>query len=143
MTGPTRLFSLDIEITKYSDLFLAPNGLTVVIPDYGSYSWNHDTAQFDPFHFTDQEHLDGLLVYSPDGKLFACHSHKDKDVRVWDTRTGQLCGKSITMPQVSAIALSPALNLGNRLIAIRCWNINTSSLFDIDTGHLYAQFWSQ
>jgi len=62
VTGLTRLFSLDIEIPKYSDLFLAPDGLTVVIPDYGIYSWNHDTAQFDPFHFTDQEHLGYLCT---------------------------------------------------------------------------------
>jgi len=42
------------------------------------------------------------------------------------------------------MALSPALNnqsLGNRLIAIRRWG--TTSLFDIDTGCLYAEFWSQ
>ena len=62
-------------------------------------------------------------------------------------RTGQLCGNPITIPnKVSAIALSPALNhqsLGKRLIAIRCWNTNTTSLFDIDIGHLYAQFWSR
>jgi len=45
---------------------------------------------------------------------------------------------------VDSMALSPALNhqsLGNRLIAIHCWN--TTSLFDVDTGHLYAEFWSQ
>ena len=46
---------------------------------------------------------------------------------------------------VSTIALSPALNdrsLGNRLIAVSCRNTNTTSLFDVYTGHLYAQFWS-
>ena len=97
VTGPTRLFSLDIE-TYSSHSYLAPDGLTVVIPDYGIYSWNHDTAQFDPFHFTSQEHLFGYpRAYSPDGRLIACYSCKDKDVRVWDTRTGQLCGKPITM----------------------------------------------
>ena len=144
VTGPTRLF-FKIPINSYT--FLAPDGLTV-ISNYGSYSWNHDTAQFDPFHFTSQEHFGyrEYRVYSPDGKLFACRSLQDDGVRVWDTRKGQLCGKPITIPndEVSAIALSPALNhqsLGNRLIAIRCWD--TTSLFDIDTGCLYAEFWSQ
>jgi len=50
------------------------------------------------------------------------------------------------MPNMRSIHLSPALNnqsLGNRLIAIHGWNTNTTSLFDIDTGHLCAQFWSQ
>ena len=122
---------------------MAPDGL--VLSNYGTYSWNHDTAQF---HFTSREHLYGYpCVYSPDGKLIACCSPKDNGVRVWDTRTGQLCGKPITMLDgVDSMALSPALNnqsLGNRLIAIHCWNTNTTSLFDIDTGHLYAKFWSQ
>ena len=64
--GPTR--SLDIEISIDSDLFLAPDGLTAVISDYGIYSWNHNTAQFDPFHFTSQGHLDGYHhAYSPEG----------------------------------------------------------------------------
>jgi len=141
VTGPTRLFSLDLKIPSSSRLFLAPDGLTVVIPDYGGY---HDTAQFDPFHFTDQEHLLGYpCVYSPDGRLFACCLRNDDGVRVWDTRTGQLCGKPITISNyVTSMALSPALNhqsLGNRLIAIHCRHANTTSLFDIDTGCLYAE----
>ena len=42
-------FSLDININKYSNIFLAPDGLTVIIASPAScYSWNHDTAQFDP-----------------------------------------------------------------------------------------------
>jgi len=142
VTGPTR--SLDIKIIN-SDLSLAPNGLTV-ISKYGSYSWNHDTAQFDPFHFTDQEHLNRCM-YSPDGKLVASRSPKDNGVRVWDTRTGQLCGNPITMPNYAdPMVLSPALNnqsIGSQLIAIHCWDTNTTSLFDVDTGHLYAEFWSQ
>ena len=141
VTGPTRLFSLDIEISSF--LFLAPDGLTV-ISKYGSYSWSHDTAQFDPFHFTSQGHLSGC-VYSPDRKLIACCSPKDDGVRVRDTRMGQLCGKPITTSNyVDSMALSPALNhqsLGNRLIAIHCRD--TTSLFDVDTGHLYTEFWSQ
>ena len=46
------------------------------------------------------------------------------------------------MPRVDRIALSPALNdpsLGNRLIAVCCYD--TITLFDVYTGHLYAQFW--
>jgi len=37
---------------------------------------NHDTAEFDPVHFDDQEHIrnDPSLEYSPDGKLLACWS---------------------------------------------------------------------
>ena len=147
VTGP---FSLDFETLKYSSIRLAPDGLTVVIVGLSTvlcYSWNHDTAQFHPFHFNNQRHLYGYShVYSPDGELFACCSRKDRHVRVWDTRTGQLCGNPITMSNgVSTIALSPALNdrsLGNRLIAVSCRNTNTTSLFDVYTGHLYAQFWS-
>jgi len=145
VTGPTCSFSLDIEISMGSLLRLAPDGLTV-ISNYGSYSWNHDTAEFDPFHFTSQGHLGYRHAYSPDGKLIACCSLQDKDVRVWDTRTGQLCGKPITMAKVRSMALSPALNnqsLGNRLIAIHCRHTNTTSLFDVNTGCLYAEFWSQ
>ena len=55
MTGRTCSFSLDIRIPKYPLIYLAPDGLTAVISS-GTvlcYSWNHDTAQFRPFHFTD------------------------------------------------------------------------------------------
>jgi len=132
-------------MNKYSNIFLAPDGLTVIFSDpVLCYSWNHETAQFDRIHFTDEAHLDAYGgAYSPDGKLFACPSWKDEDVRVWDTRTGQLCGKPITMPDVNAIALSPALNdpsLGGRLIALRCYH--TITFFDVYTGHLYAQCWN-
>jgi len=91
---------------------LAPDGLTVIFPDLTlCYSWNHDTAQFHPFHFTDETYLRGyLLAHSPDGKLFGRWPIKDDDVRVWDVRTGRLCGKFITMSWLDAIALSPALN---------------------------------
>jgi len=47
---------------------------------------------------------------------------------------------------VKFIALSPALNdqsLGKRLIAMSFWDTNTTSLFNVYTGHLYVQFWSQ
>jgi len=46
------------------------------------------------------------------------------------------------MSDVDEIALSPALNdpsLGDRLIAVRCYD--TITLFDVYTGHLYAQCW--
>ena len=126
------------------DIFLAPDGLTLItLSPTSCYSWNHETAQFDRIHFTDEAHLPGYSrAYSPDGKLFACCSRKDSYVRVWDTRTGQLCGMPITMPSMDEIALSPALNdrsLGDRLIALRCYH--TTTLFDVYTGHLYAQCW--
>ena len=139
------MFSLDIAIDKFSRIFLAPDGLTLIIRGPTScYSWNDDTAQFHPFHFADKGHLGLLTTYSPDGKLCACRSRKDNNVRVWDARTGQLCGKPITMSDVNTIALSPILkdrSLGDQLIALRCSYTNTISLFDIHTGHLYAQFW--
>jgi len=140
-----------LNINKCSDILLAPDGLTVIFtqPIFTDpvlcYSWNHETAHFDRIHFTDEAHLDGHhRTYSPDGKLFACRSREDWDVRIWDTRTGQLCGKPITMPGVDGIALSPALNdpsLGDRLIAVRCYP--TIVLFNVYTGHLYAQCWDQ
>jgi len=134
---------------KYPDIFLAPDGLTVIFADpILCYSWNHKTAQFDRMHFTDEAHLHcrhlygNYGTYSPDGELFACCSWKDCNIRVWDTRTGQLCGKPITMPRVDEIALSPALNdpsLGDRLIVVHCYH--TITLFGVYTGHLYAQCW--
>jgi len=141
--------SLDININNYSDIFLASDGLTVIFTDpVLCYSWNHETAQFDRIHFTDEAHLHRHLyghhgTYSPDGELFACRSWEDSDIRVWDTRTGQLCGKPITMPDVRKTALSLALNdpsLGDRLITVRCYD--TITLFGVYTGHLYAQFWN-
>jgi len=139
-------YSLDISVGENSQILLAPDGLTVIIDNPNScYSWNHDTAQFHRIYFTDEAHLDGLLpVYSPDGKLFACCSREDNDVRFWDTRTGQLCGKPITMSWVNAIAFSPVLNdqsLGGRLVALRCYFTNTISLFDVHNGQLRARFW--
>jgi len=44
------------------------------------------------------------------------------------------------MPRVDAIALSPAPSLGDRLIAVRYYD--TITLFDVHTGHLYAQCWN-
>ena len=141
------IFSLDIKYDiKYSSIYLAPDGLTVITCGPTSiYSWNHDTAQFHPFHFADKAHLRGYLrAYSPDGKFFACKSPEDSNIRVWDTRTGQLCGKPITMSNVNEIALSPALHgrsLGDQLIALHNIDTKTTTVFDVHTGHLYAQFW--
>jgi len=135
--------SLDINFNKWSDIFLSPDGLTVIFTH--PVLWNHETVQFDRIHFTDEAHLQAYFgAYSPDGELFACQSWEDGDVRVWDTRTGQLCRKPITMPHVNGIALSPALNdrsLGDRLIAVRCYH-TTITLFDIYTGHLYVRCWN-
>ena len=136
--------SLPINIREKSSIYLAPDGLTVIFTDpVLCYSWNHDTAQFLRIRFTDEAHL-GHPAYSPDGKYFASHSPKDNDVRIWDIRTGRLRGKPIAMPGVEAIALSPVLNdrsLGDRLIALRCRHTHTMTLFDVDTGHLRAQYW--
>jgi len=74
--------------------------------------WNHETAQFVRIHSTDEAHLDGYHhVYSHDGKLFACRSFRDSHIRVWDTRTGHLCGKPIIMPGVNEIAFSPVSSM--------------------------------
>jgi len=143
--------SSDFEVDRDSLLFLAPDGLTVVIvPDSSSatcYSWNHDTAQFDPVHFDDQLHIpwDSVPAYSPDGKLFACWSDEDSHVRVWDTRTRQLVSKFPTS-EVYRIAFSPALidhHLGDRLIALRFTRENAIRLFDAYNGHLYGQILGQ
>jgi len=53
-------YSLDFEVDRNSFPLLAPNGLTIAIVSPSSsmcYSWNHDTAQFDPVHFDDQLHI--------------------------------------------------------------------------------------
>jgi len=143
-------FSLCIKMARYSSILLAPDGLTVIISNSSTiscYSWHRDTAKFHPFHFTDAEHVVGLFqVYSPDGTLFACCSSKDGSIRVWDTRTGGLYGKPITMPAVSGIAVSPVVNhesFGDRLIAVSCYETHLTSVFDVHTGHLYTQFWNQ
>jgi len=128
----------------YSNPYLAPNGLTVITCGPTScYSWDHDTAQFHPFHFADEAHLGWFpAAYSPDGEFFA--HLKDRNIRVWDTRTGQLCGKPITVSRVDETALSPALNgrsRGHQLIALHDTIKKTTTVFDVHTGHLYAQFW--
>ena len=134
-------FSLSINIRENSSIYLAPDGLTVIFTDpVLCYSWNHDTAKFYRIYFTDEAHL-GHPAYSPDGKFFASRSPKDNDIRVWDIGTGQLRGKPITMPGVEAIALSPALNNRSQLIALRCRDTHTITLFDVDTGRLHAQCW--
>jgi len=47
-----------LHINKYSDIFLAPDGLTVICtPPTLCYSWDHETAQFDRIHFTDEAHF--------------------------------------------------------------------------------------
>jgi len=137
-------FSLYINM-GYSDTYLTPDGLTLIIDSpFSCYSWNHDTAQFYPFHFAGEAHLRGYArAYSLDGKFFACQSPEDYNIRVWDTRTGQLCRKPITMSDVNAIALSPALNgrsLGHQLIALHDNDTQTKTVFDVHKGHLYAQF---
>ena len=146
-------YSLDFKADRNSFPYLAPDGLTVVIvPDSSSssatcYSWNHDTAQFDPVHFDDQVHIpwDSYPVYSPDGKLFACWSDEDSHIRVWDTRTRQLVSKFPTS-EVYDIALSPSLidhHLSDRLIALRFTHENAIGLFDAYNGHLHGQILGQ
>jgi len=147
-TGFECMHSLEIETN--GDLLLAPDGLTVVIVennDSSCYSWNYNTAQFHPVQFDDQVHIDHdlLPVYSPDGRLFACSSPEDSYVRVWDTRTGKRVGK-LPMSEVDEIALSPALiqhSPGDRLISLRWRSKRTLCLFDVYTGHLYAQISGQ
>jgi len=145
--------SSDLKVHRNSLPYLAPDGLTVVIVPFSSsssatcYSWNHDTAHFDPVHFDDQVHIpwDCYPAYSPDGKLFACWSDKDSHVRVWNTRTRQLVSK-FPMSEVHLIALSPALidhPLGDRLIALRLVHENAIRLFDAHSGHLYGQILGQ
>jgi len=141
-------YSLDFGSSR--NIFLAPDGLTVInVGDCPAtyYSWNHDSAQFDPVHFDDQMHIpwDFSPAYSPDGKLLASWSDKDSHVRVWDTRTCQLVSK-FPMSNVYAIALSPALidhSLGDRLIALMFKHGNAIGLFDAYTGHLYTQILGQ
>jgi len=131
------------------DIFMAPNGLTVIVSYSSSltcYSWNHETAQFNPIHLDDQVHIAWMSspAYSPDGKLFAYRSDKDSHVRVWDTRTGRLVSKFPTS-KVYTIALSPDLidhPLGERLIVLWSRHKNAIRLFD-HTGHLHAQILGQ
>ena len=111
------------------------------------YSWNHDTAQFDPVRFDDQLHIceNDSLGYSSDGKFFACWSDKDSHVRVWDTRTRQLVSKFPTS-EVYDITFLPALvdhSLGDRLIALRFPHKNAIRLFNAYNGHLYGQILGQ
>ena len=146
-------YSLDFKADRNSNPFLAPDGLTVVIVPFSSsssatcYSWNHDTAQFDPVHFDGQVHIpwDSYPAYSPDGKLFACWSDEGSHVRVWDTRTRQLVSKFSTS-QVYQIAFSPSLidhPLGDRLIALGFTHENAIGLFDAYNGHLHGQILGQ
>jgi len=146
-------YSLDFKVDRNSFPYLAPDGLTVVIVPLSNsssatcYSWNHNTAQFDPVHFDDQVHIpwDSYPAYSPDGKLFACWSDEDSHVRVWDTRTRQLVFKFPTS-EVYDIAFSPALtghHLGDRLIALRFTHENAIGIFDVYHGHLYGQILGQ
>jgi len=144
------IYSLNFEVDRDSVPFLAPDGLTVVIVSLSSstcYSWNHDTAQFDPVHFDDQLHIfrNESPAYSPDGKFFACWSDKDTHVRVWDTRTRQLVSKFPTS-DVYDTTFSPALIhhfLGDRLIALRCTHESAIRLFNAYNGHLYGQILGQ
>ena len=52
-------YSLDFR--RRRDMFPAPDGLTVIITSDSSsptcYSWNHETAQFDPVHFDGRKHI--------------------------------------------------------------------------------------
>ena len=120
-------FSLDI---KYSDIFLAPNGLTIITCRPTScYSWNYDISQFHPFYFADEAYLYRYTgTYLSNGKFFTCCSFKNNNIWVWDTWTGQLCSKPITMSNIDMIALSSILN-----------DQGTTTVFDTYTGHLYAQ----
>jgi len=144
-------YSLHIKVEGSSYPLLAPDGLTIIIAPYEHsatcYSWNYETAQFDPVHFDDQEHIrwPPLPKFSPDGKFFACWSDTDSHVRVWGARTRQLVSKFFTS-EAHGITLSPALidhPLAERLIAVRLKHENAIRLFDAYTGHLHAQILGQ
>jgi len=139
-------YSLGFRVYRRNSFpFLAPDSLTVIIKHLSSsssitcYSWNHDTAQFDPIQFDDQVHITWYppSAYSPDGKLFACWSHKDFHVQVWDTQTHQVVSKFLTS-RADEIALSPALidhSLSDRLITLKFEHEEGIQLFDAYTGH--------
>jgi len=114
-------------IYRYSDPFLAPNGLVIIFSPCSSsaecHSWNHETAQFYPVHFDDQAHIRRYPApeYSPDRKLLPCWSRDHFYIRVWDMRTRRLVFKFPTS-RVDRTALSPALidhSLADRLITLR------------------------
>ena len=147
-TGFECTYSLSFEAAGISFPILTPDGLTVIISSPTTcYSWNNDTAQFDPVHFDDQAHicLHTSLEYSSDEKLLACWSPYDSYVRVWNTRTRQLISKFPTS-EVYSIALSPALidhPYGDRLIALRFTHENTIRVSDVYNNHLCAQILGQ
>ena len=127
----------------------SPDGSTIVPMSLSHsitcYSWNHDTAQFNPICFDNQVHIsrfdkDPLPEYLPDRKLFTCWSVKDFYVQVWDIQTGHLLGKFLTS-QMDRIALLPILIEhfpNDRLIALWCRFADRICLFNISTGHLHA-----
>ena len=133
------------------------------------YSWNHDTTQFhrvclggnvrnqQPGYSPDGRlfacsspsgsHVQVSYVEEPYAWASPVQAQaslaraRDFRVQVWDTRTGQLVGEFPTF-EVDEIALSPTLinhSPGDRLVAVRYTYGNTIGLFDVNTGHLYAQ----
>ena len=150
-------YSLNFKVEGSSRIFLAPDGLTVVIfgnSDNLCYSWNHNTTQFHLVNFSNRVQIprffmDSLPIslpkYSPDGKLFAYWSCNDSHVQAWDTRTGQQVGQFQVRP-ADGIAFPPLLielSHGNKLIALWKKHRNTIRLFGVYTGHLYAQILGQ
>ena len=97
-------------ISKYSDIFLAPNGLTVIFTDFVlCYSWNHETAQYPLYRWSASWRVSSRVLTW--GETLCVPFFQDSHIRVWDTRTGHLCGKPIIMPGVNEIALSPVSSM--------------------------------
>ena len=136
-TGFERTYSLDFITGGDPNLFLAPDGLTILIVSSSStecYSWNHHTARFHPVHFDDQVYI-YWPKYSPDGSLFACWSRNDSQVRIWGTRTRRLVSKFPMAHSPTLIQHSP----GERLIALRFEDKNTIHILNVYTGLLYTK----
>jgi len=156
-TGFECMYSVNFKVEGSSRISLAPDGLTVIIfgnDDNLCYSWNHNTAQFHLVNFNNQVHIPRFFMnflpislpkYSPDGKIFAYWSCNDFHVRAWDTRTGQQVSQFQVSPS-DGIAIPPlliGLSHGKKLIVLWQEHRNIIRLFDVYTGHLYAQILGQ
>ena len=136
--------------TYLSTISLAPDDLTLITQHpLLCHSWNHDTAQFDCIHFTDEAHL-GYSLYSPDSVYPACSPDGILCMFVWQGQPYPSLRHTnwSTLWQAHHNALRPVnclltcLNdqsLDGRLIAINCYY--TITLFDVYTGHSYSQCW--
>ena len=104
--------------------------------------WNAETGEV--LHHSIAAHDDAVytIAFSPDGKTLVSSGHKDRTIKMWDTKKGELLqtlsGHSDHVPSVTFSPEGKVLASGSFDTTVNLWDVRTGALIRTLKGHSYA-----